>query len=413
MARDSVGGDPAGFRRGLLAVSRASKALRPKRVLLAGVSTRAAAESAARAGFEPTTIDAFVDLDQHPRVRALGSLESYSPNSAALTARGIECDAVVYLAGFENHPGAVKALAANRVLWGNRPEVIRNVRNPEVLARSFHARGYAAPAIYMNDTGEVRSGRWMVKPLAAGGGHGVRPWTRGEPLPRGCYLQEFVDGTPGSVVFVAANGRAVPLGVFRQLIGDRAFGASGYRYCGNILPAQCEEQPFLVEAASALASAATEEFGLVGVNGIDFVERGGVPYPVEVNPRWCASIELAERARGISVFAAHAAACAFGALPEFDPSEPFGGKHVIGKAVVFATADTTVGDVRSWLGERIQLGGDASIRDVPRPGVRIRAGRPICTVFAAGRNADACRAGLVRRAESVYAELGACRDGET
>ena len=35
-------------------------------VLVAGVSTRAAAESAARAGFRVTAIDAFGDLDQHP-----------------------------------------------------------------------------------------------------------------------------------------------------------------------------------------------------------------------------------------------------------------------------------------------------------------------------------------------------------
>ena len=41
-----------------------------RRVLLAGVSTRAAAESAARAGFAVTAIDAFGDLDQHASVTA-------------------------------------------------------------------------------------------------------------------------------------------------------------------------------------------------------------------------------------------------------------------------------------------------------------------------------------------------------
>ncbi len=41
------------------------------RVLIAGVSTRAAAESAANAGFTVTALDAFGDLDQHPSVRSL------------------------------------------------------------------------------------------------------------------------------------------------------------------------------------------------------------------------------------------------------------------------------------------------------------------------------------------------------
>ncbi len=53
------------------------------------------------------------------------------------------------------------------------------------------------------------------------------------------------------------------------------------------------------------------------------------------------------------------------------------------------------------------MGSEATIRDVPRPGGRVRAGRPICTVFAVGRDGEACRAALVTRAERVYAELGA------
>ena len=48
-----------------------------------------------------------------------------------------------------------------------------------------------------------------------------------------------------------------------------------------------------------LARALVEEFDLVGVNGIDFVARDGLPYAIEVNPRWCASMELVERAHEI------------------------------------------------------------------------------------------------------------------
>ena len=223
-------------------------------------------------------------------------------------------------------------------------------------------------------------------------------------LPRGCYLQEFIDGTPGSVVFVAAGGRAVPLGVFRQLVGEHAFGVTGYRYCGNILVAadDAADAP-LVDRASALAHAVAEEFGLVGVNGIDFVARDGVPYAIEVNPRWCASMELVERAYGFSVFGAHAAACAAGALPEFDLVQARRGAGAVGKAVVFARRDVSVGDTRAW------LPGDAAagVRDIPHPNQRIAAGRPVCTVFATGRDAISCHAALVRRAERVYEDLTA------
>jgi predicted ATP-grasp superfamily ATP-dependent carboligase len=213
-----------------------------------------------------------------------------------------------------------------------------------------------------------------------------------------------VDGTPGSVAFVAAGGRAVPIGVSRQLVGEEAFGAAGYRYCGNILAppgdAQFARDETLVHAACALARVVVAEFDLVGVNGIDFVESSGVPYAIEVNPRWSASMELVERAYDLSVFGAHAAACAAGALPEFDLVKAQKGAGAVGKAVVFARRDVEVGDTRAWL-------EDASVRDVPHPGERIRAGRPVCTVFAAGRDGAACHAALVRRAQGVYEQLAA------
>ncbi len=98
----------------------ASPGVKPH-VLVAGVSTRAAAESAARAGFRVTAIDAFGDLDQHPLVAARTLERKFSARAAARAARDIECDAVAYLSSFENHPHAVATLARGRALWGNPP----------------------------------------------------------------------------------------------------------------------------------------------------------------------------------------------------------------------------------------------------------------------------------------------------
>ena len=73
---------------------------------MAGVSTRAAAESAATAGFDVTAIDAFGDLDQHPAVRSLvlprDDGAQFSAQAAAEAVRDIAADAVVYLSPFEN-----------------------------------------------------------------------------------------------------------------------------------------------------------------------------------------------------------------------------------------------------------------------------------------------------------------------
>jgi len=74
------------------------------------------------------------------------------------------------------------------------------------------------------------------------------------------------------------------------------------------------------------------------------------------------------------------------------------GTGALGKAVVFAREDITIGDTSAWSCHH-------DIRDVPHRGDQIRAGRPVCTVFAAGRDDEDCYAALVRRAERVYSAL--------
>jgi predicted ATP-grasp superfamily ATP-dependent carboligase len=381
------------------------------RVLIVGISTRAAADSAARAGFDVTAIDAFGDLDQHPSVRSLSVPRDFgapfTTRALIRAGRRVDSDALVYLSSLENHPRAVAALASNRALWGNSPTVLRRVRDPFALARALRRRGFRVPRVFGNDPNDPNDPDdcRLLKPLASGGGHGVRVWPRGVRLPRGYYGQQFISGAPGSVVFVSAGGRVVPLGISRQLVGEPAFGGDGFRYCGSILMTTGEFAPAhdtLVDRAHVLAAAVTEEFGLIGVGGIDFVVRDGEPYPVEVNPRWSASMELVERAYGISVFASHAAACREGVLPTFDLRRARTASHAFGKAIVFARRDVIVGDTHTWV-------SDASVRDVPRPGELIATGHPVCTVFAEGRNEAACRAALVQRAQRVEDELAAWR----
>jgi len=378
-------------------------------VLAAGASTRAAAESAAKAGFDVVAIDAFGDLDQHPAVRSLvlprDNGAPFMAQAAAEAVRGIAADAAVYLSPFENHLRAIEALTsgpstsfrAGRELWGNPPDVLRRVRDPFLLAGTLGRRGFATPLTRVDVPPEFAAHKeWLVKPFRSGGGHGVKRWTPGASVPSGFYAQERIGGVPASIVFVAARGRAVPLGISRQLIGDAAFGASGYQYCGNVLASADDEviTERAVESLIALARDVTEQFGLVGLNGLDCIIRDEVPYAIEVNPRWCSSMELVERQYGVSMFGVHAAACADGVLPAFELARARQSRSVIGKAIVFASADLVAGDTRSWL-------GDETVRDIPKPGEQLTKGQPICTVFAEGPDSDACLSRLKGRARSL------------
>ncbi len=386
------------------------------RVLIAGVSTRGFAESAARAGYDVVAVDGFGDLDLRAGAQAVVMARQagrFSASAAARAARSIPLpEAVCYVASFENHPRAVAALARRGTLWGNPPGVLARVRDPLGVAQALAARGFATPAVRLTAPGTASRFDWLVKPRASGGGSGIAPWEAGRGrrggragrggrggararVPSGRYLQQRIAGVPGSIVFAADGRRAVPLGLSLLLVGEPAFGAApgGFRYCGNIL---APAAPGLLAVAGRLAAAVTEEFGLVGVNGIDFIAAGEVPYPIEVNPRYTASMELLERAsRGlISIFDVHARACG-GTLPALDVAAAGRAAGAFGKAILYARRDVTLPDTRGWL-------EDETVRDIPAPGQRIARGRPICTIFAHAADAARCRAALAARARALY-----------
>jgi uncharacterized protein len=367
-------------------------------VLVVGITTRALAASAASAGYRVTAVDPFGDLD----LRAVADVISppraggreFRALAAADIGAAVSADFVTYTSNLENHPEAVIRLEGTARLLGNSAHVLARVRNPIEVSRVLRQHHVPAPVTRASAPSPGTAITWMLKPRRSGGGHGVTPWRAGMTVPRSRYLQQRISGIPGSVVFVATGGDAVVLGLSRQIVGDPRFGVRGFRYCGNILACHSNRlfphQEQLETGVDHLARVVAREFGLVGLNGIDFVAHHGVPYPIEINPRYSASMELIERAHGLSLFETHANAFQ-GQLPD-TPSAP---ASVHGKAVVFARRNLVMGDTRPWVGR-------GAYADIPHPWERIARGRPICTVLAKASTGSTCMRLLVRRAASVY-----------
>ncbi len=382
------------------------------RVLVIGVSTRAMVESAVRGGHDIVAVDFFGDRDQARLTKSYALQRDLGlPATAeglAAAARRIDAEGVVYGANLENHPEVVGELAGRRRLLGNSPEVLRKVRDWRSLRSFCRDAGIPHPATLFRgeETWARGGGRWLRKRVCSGGGRGVRPWT-GRPLDDRHLLQEQVDGRPASVAFVADGTECRVIGFSEQLVGRRWLGASGFAWCGNVLPfapPPAEGHLLLAEVAT-MASRLTRRYGLRGLNGADLVVgRGptGEPcaYLIEVNPRYSASMELAERAYGIDAYTLHLDALA-GLLPqtsaaELQPSEYHG------KGIVYARTSVTVPDTDAWYAR--------GRRDVPYRGQRIAAGHPVCTVLATGADRGSCLAQLSLRAAAVYGETGSRRE---
>jgi uncharacterized protein len=353
------------------------------------------ADLAVRGGHRVVALDLFGDLDLRraasrvvtPSELGGGGLAALVRAAATETAIG-----VVYGAGFENHPALVARLAVRHPLLGNGPATLRAVRNPARLAAALRDAGLPHPRTFLTAPPEP-SRRWLRKPLRGGGGTRVREW-RGGALPAGAFVQERIEGVACSAAAVGDGVRAVVLGLTEQLVGQRAFGVRGYRWCGNVVPPRLPagEREALLSQARVICSCLAGAFALRGLFGVDFVWDGERAWTVEVNPRPTASLEAIEAAYGVRTFDAHLRACG-GELPRIDAL----GSGAAGKAVLFATEPVVIGDSLAWL--------QRGVRDVPHPGERIATGRPICTVVTTAATPQDAVADLGEQAALLRAEL--------
>src|SRR5579871_5970020 len=99
-------------------------------VLIVGVSARAAAFSALRAGLNPWCVDLFGDADLQARSPGVVVPAAEYPTGLLAAARQAPPGPWLYTGGLENRPTLVGQLAAERPLWGNDVATLSRVRSP-------------------------------------------------------------------------------------------------------------------------------------------------------------------------------------------------------------------------------------------------------------------------------------------
>ncbi|MDM7996702.1 MAG: ATP-grasp domain-containing protein [Acidobacteriota bacterium] len=377
------------------------------KILVAGISVRAMVESAVRSGYPVIALDAFGDLDLR-RLAESYSLHQdfrsrYSPQALERACRTLRYDAIAYTSSLENHPDILQRMAGRRPIIGNSPDSIRSARSWTVLFSKLSKAGFPVPVTLggsescLADPGR----RWLAKPVLSGGGKGIRFWHASEPQSLSHILQEYLPGKSCSASFVANGNDCVVVGITLQLIGLEPFGSKGFQYCGNILPLpeslDPEKGPSILEQVRRLAAFLTREYRLAGMNGIDFILDGDRVIPVEINPRYSASMELMEWAYGLPIFKLHVQAALDGTLPEFRLESSQGAAGFFGKAIVYAGMDARAPDTRQWIG--------GNIRDIPLPGERFCVNNPVCTVLANQTTCEKTLADLIRRAAWIKEQI--------
>jgi len=345
-----------------------------------GASARAAASSAARAGFSVYAADLFADVDLRRICQT--AIQTPYPEGLSEIVAGPQPGGWMYTGALENHHALVDKLAVLRPLWGNAGSVLREVRDPLRVYAVLRGAGLPAPMVAKGSASLSRDFRWLRKSLHSAGGANVSHWNPQTELPDDSadnYFQEAIDGESCSAVYVADKHSAVMLGVTRQLIGTAWTGASGFRYSGSIGPVALSASA--MSQFEAIGIALARAFGLVGVFGVDAVVNADGVWSVEVNPRYTASTELLDSAFGIQAVELHVQACELGTLPQA-PGVAEG--RCFGKAILFATKGFMVSPELYAQLDAGNGSGRSQFADIPAIGSIVQTGWPIVTILAEG-----------------------------
>jgi predicted ATP-grasp superfamily ATP-dependent carboligase len=365
-----------------------------RRVIIVGASVRAAAWSALRAGLEPHCVDLFSDRDLG-RVAAARTISANDyPTGLVSILADMDPAPWFFTGGLENRPRLIERLAGRLPLWGNGAAVLRRVRSPFLLAESLRHTGRPGPAVSRcPPIGDQR--RWLLKPRRGAGGRSIRFWNdqfaAASPTTH-FYFQEWIEGESCAALFLATkNGAAHLLGVTRQFVGFAWLNAGPFQYCGSAGPLPLTET--LAENYRRLGNTLTHDFELRGLFGVDCVVVDGFPWPVEVNPRYTASMEIMEWARGQSLLARHAREFGYDTGAAVACAAVSAEKSMLAKAVFYAPHDCVFPQDGPWcqtLARPWQPWVMPEFADIPREGQRIASGEPILTMFARGDNVEEC-----------------------
>lgn len=369
-------------------------------VVVLGMNVLPFARSAVNAGHDVTVVGLLTYRDLLSKSRYLSLAHDFGGifplnidslhkriGQAALAQSG---NLAAYSGGFENQFDVIADLEQKFELLGNHPETLKRVRDPFLLQEIVNKAGLRMPEILSPGTAPDPNLQWLRKAVKSGAGARIKPWKKIVPDDPDYIVQQKIDGPPQSVSFVANSKEARIFAFSEQIIGDEAFGSSGYHYVGNLLLPQPDRG--LIEKLSKLANDLTLAFNLVGLNGIDFILHEGEPYILEVNPRFSASMEIYEDALGRSIFDWHIAGSRGEPLPEIPT---LSSTDVYGKASVGSRRHGILGDTADWL--------EQGYRNVLSESTLIIPHFPLAIVTAVGHNRDECYEQLVARADALTA----------
>jgi len=311
-----------------------------------------------------------------------------------------QIDAVLLSSGLDDSPDVLSGLNDLVPILGNPPNGISRVRDKMEFFRELKRLRIPHPKTAIVDDFEEAEEKSkeigypvVVKPSSGFGGAGIRKVRSHRELKQTfqevsslngkVLIQEYISGIPASASLISSSNKVAVLTLNEQLLGIREIGQlEPFGYCGNLIPLSMADT--IKDSCKDLVKRVVLHFGLVGSNGVDLViSEEGLPYVIEVNPRFQGTLECVERTLRTNVVRLHAEACVQGIL-----------LSIVKKTSIFCVRLILFAPHRSITPD---LSTFKEVRDIPLPGVIIEKGEPVCSIFIEGSSKQS----LLRRAIEI------------
>ncbi|MFK7779307.1 MAG: ATP-grasp domain-containing protein [Gimesia sp.] len=379
-------------------------------LLIVGASTRAAAFSALRAGFQAVCVDQYADQDLHEIAEVIPKTDACSDWIDTLSKRrSLEW---IYTGAMENHPELIEQISQQHQLRGCGPKILECARDPFFLQQILSKNSIQAASCLPSGSLLKGTEKWLSKPFKGAAGNGIRfvdSNSSTASLKEHYYLQRYQPGIPLSALFISFHQITILVGIALQFSGNPAFNAAPFQFCGGVTLSPVAH--WLKNPIEEMGQTISRHCQIRGIFGCDFVLNPAEENALwlnEVNPRYTALTELFELQNQLPLLHWHLAACR-----SFEESQT--GKNgpealkiqllhsekrqtpQISKGILYAAREIKSPKI-DWkhfcTEDRYQI---PEIADIPRSGMRISTGSPICTVYGVGENLHSCLQSLTDR----------------
>ncbi|WP_339729790.1 ATP-grasp domain-containing protein [uncultured Gimesia sp.] len=368
-----------------------------QRLLIVGASTRAAAFSALRAGWQPVCVDQYADQD----LREIAEVIPKTANSTHWIETVHQSPALdwIYTGGMENHPELIEQINQKHRLRGCDPESLRRARDPFLLERLLKDEPIQALPCLPAGSVPDENTQWLCKPRQGAGGMGIRFLDSIAPdveLNQDCYLQRYQPGIPVSALYIAFRQTTVLIGVCQQFIGNAALNADAFQFCGGITVSPAFSH--LRGPLEALGQSVADGCQIRGLFGCDLIldpTQQNRLWLNEVNPRYTALTELLELQHQTPLLDWHLTACRSFEEHSVNQTPARALKYFlskgkkqpiphISKGILYASRDLVSPQTNGNGADFQNAYQIPECGDIPCAGAVIPAGSPVCTIFGTG-----------------------------